>query len=71
MCEQSEGSLVPLVAWRVRYLRSLQTASLPENARTVAKAQARKRKVEAKPAAKSARPARPAKRGGKTWAAGA
>jgi hypothetical protein len=69
MCEQSEGSLVPLVAWRVRYLRSLQTATLPENARTAP--DSRKRKIEAEPAAKSTRPARSVKRGGKTSAAGA
>jgi len=69
MCEQSEGSLVPLVAWRVRYLRSLQSAALPESART--SAQSKKRKSEAKSAAKPTRPARSAKRGGKTSAAGA
>jgi hypothetical protein len=71
MCEQSEGSLVPLVAWRVRYLRSLQTAALPENARTAAKSQSKKRKFTAKSAAKPARSARSVKRGGKTSAAGA
>jgi hypothetical protein len=71
MCEQSEGSLVPLVAWRVRYLRSLQTAALPENARTAPQAQSKKRKITAKPAVKPTRPARSVKRGGKTSAAGA
>jgi len=71
MCEQSEGSLVPLVAWRVRYLRFLQTAALPENARTAAQSNSKKRKIEAKSAAKSTRPARSVKRGGKTSAAGA
>jgi hypothetical protein len=72
MCEQSEGSLVPLVAWRVRYLRSLQTAALPENARTAAaQSKSKKRKFTAKSAAKPARSARSAKRGGKTSAAGA
>ena len=69
MCEQSEGSLVPLVAWRVRYLRSLQTAALPENARTAA--QSKTRKLEAKSTVKPKSPARSAKRGGKTSAAGA
>jgi hypothetical protein len=71
MCEQSEGSLVPLVAWRVRYLRSLQTAVLPENARSAPQSQSRKRKIEATPAAKSTRPGRSVKRGGRTSAAGA
>ena len=69
MCEQSEGALVPLVAWRVRYLRSLQTAALPGNARTPA--QSKKRKIQAKSAAKFTRTARSAKRGGKTSTAGA
>jgi hypothetical protein len=71
MCEQSEGSLVPLVAWRVRYLRSLQTAALSENARTAQQAQSNKQKVEGKSAAKPTHPARSVKRGGKTSAAGA
>ena len=63
MCEQSEGSLVPLVAWRIRYLRSLQTASLPENARTPA--QSKKRKIEVESDAKTTRMARSIKRGRK------
>ncbi len=67
MCEQSEGSLVPLVAWRVRYLRSLQTAAAPENARPAPNV---KSKRPAK-LSKAARPARPAKSSGKTSAAGA
>jgi hypothetical protein len=71
MCEQSEGSLVPLVAWRVKYLRSLQTSVLPENARTARQSKSTKRKIEATPAAKSSRAARSAKRPGKTSAAGA
>ena len=69
MCEQSEGSLVPLVAWQVRYLRSLQTGALPENART--STQSKKRKIEAKSAAKPTPPARSTKRGRKKSAAGA
>ena len=69
MCEQSEGSLVPLVAWQVRYLRSLQTGALPENART--STQSKKRKIEAKSTATPTRATRSSKRGGKTSAAGA
>lgn len=69
MCEQSEGSLVPLVAWRVRYLRSLQTAPLPENTRTATQSKSKKRKLEVKS------PANPAHAGSlkrrKTSAAGA
>jgi hypothetical protein len=71
MVEQSDGSLVPLVAWRVRYLRCVQTAALPENARTAPQPKSKKRRIEAKPAAKSTRAARSVKRGGKTSAAGA
>jgi hypothetical protein len=72
MCEQSEGSLVPLVAWRVRYLRSLQTAALPEKPRTAPQPKSKKQRAEVKqPAVKSARTARSAKSGGKTSAAGA
>ena len=71
MCEQSEGSLVPLVAWRVRYLRSLQLAALPDNPRTSPKSKSKQRKVEVKPAVKSTRAPRSAKSGGKTSAAGA
>jgi hypothetical protein len=71
MCEQSEGSLVPLVAWRVRYLRSLQTAPLPEKPRTSPQSKSKKRRAEVTPAVKSVRKARSAKSGGKTSAAGA
>ncbi len=68
MCEQSEGSLVPLVAWRVRYLRSLQTEPLPEKPRTAPQSKSKKR---TKLAVKSTRANRSAKGGGKTSAAGA
>jgi hypothetical protein len=71
MCEQSEGSLIPLVAWRVRYLRSLQTAAVPENARRAQQSQSKKRKIDKKLAAKPGRPAGSGKRRGKTRAAGA
>jgi len=67
MCEQSEGSLVPLAAWRVRYLRSLLTAPMPEKARTAPQSISKKKKLEAKPA----RAIRSAKPGGKTSAPGA
>jgi hypothetical protein len=71
MCEQSEGSLVPLVAWRVRYLRSLHTAAVPESARRAPQSKSKIRKIEAKPATRPTRAAQSAKRGGKASAAGA
>jgi len=69
MCEQGEGSLVPLVTWRVRYLRSLQKAVLLGNERTAPTAQSKKRKIDRKLVAQSTHPARSSKRGGKTSAA--
>jgi len=71
MCEQSEGSLVPLVAWRVRYLRSLQSAASPENTRAATPSKSKQRKAAAKPGVKSTRTTRSARSGGKTSAAGA
>ena len=70
MCEQSEGSLVALVAWRVRYLRSLQPAGLPDKTGTSPQSKSKKRKA-VKPVVKSTRASRSAKSGGKTSAAGA